>query len=1012
MKKLHSLIFALLAIVGYANAAVDSSITGKTVESVGTAATTIETGTWYLLYNQARGCYVSEETNSILMRATGNFTAPVSTDEKAGYMFQFVTTGTDNQYYIKSGNGLYFTINNGSSTVSTEPVAYTIAQIGDNAGHFYGVMVSDGRVLDGNAAGGTLAGWGTTIPTSTGGNNDYQFLPLEIIDFDLAPYNEALTTASNSINILQKTNGAITSETQFYSNKLESTEGSYGALIDENADSYFHSSYNDAGTDPHYLRVDLGENNTLQYFRFYTKKRNANNRPNNITIYGSNDDSEYTEITTINEGLVASDDYLSAKIDLNAEYRYIKFLVNSTNTGTIFFTYAEFYVFDASNETTNGYLENIYSLKNASISDADIESKMTAVATDYESIAFEYYKQQALDATTEYEKSVAAEGATPAVGEFTYEAYTALQTAIANATTAAEIEEALNDFIASQNAPVFVITSEFTGGYSEGKAIYYNGGTNWRWGDLSKFSTKYMWAVPGATTTDIADIAVDEFDAEGTFYAIKDMATETVIRNIPAQIVKITGWDNVYNMQYNAGATNTNAAHHAQNGGALVNWCPATTTDCLASAWSFEYISDAYTIKQYTAQLNAAEALQTAYNANISYKTATFSNALGEYSYTGSINIADAFVAAETILNKSYEEIFAMEVSEIEAATNDITAISGAITLNMPVAGTYLRIKSVDEWEATNTYLSSVNSTSSTTRAAFVAEADASTIFYFDGTQLVSYASGNYLVNNSSFLGYNGVQTAGTKIAFQAASDGLTGAYNILFNDGNRKLYTNKNGYTDAAGSTSSGYGYDFNLEEVTTLPVTITEAGYATFYAPVAVKYTDIEAYYTTGDITDGKYIQMVDFSGTIPANEGAILKGNAGDYELTITNTDASIEGNKLTGSEMTKLITKEDGNSYYILGRDADSNIGLYNPINGDATETFYNAGHKAYMLMEGAAQTIGYSFGFDWGGTTGIENIENAVEENATEAIYDITGRQIKAITTPGIYIINGKKTFVK
>ena len=50
--------------------------------------------------------------------------------------------------------------------------------------------------------------------------------------------------------------------------------------------------------------------------------------------------------------------------------------------------------------------------------------------------------------------------------------------------------------------------------------------------------------------------------------------------------------------------------------------------------------------------------------------------------------------------------------------------------------------------------------------------------------------------------------------------------------------------------------------------------------------------------------------------------------------------------------------------------------------------------------------------DWGGTTGIENIEDAVEENAAKVIYEITGRQIKAITVPGIYIINGKKTFVK
>ena len=165
----------------------------KMIASIGAAATSIEAEQWYVLYNQARGCYVSEETTSFRMRDTGNLIVNNDATEKAGYLFQFEATGNENEYYIMSGNGLYFSITQGSSNVSTTPVAYTIAQIGDNAGHFYGQMVSDGRVLDGNANGGTLAGWDTTVPSGTGGNNDYQFLPVTLTEKAEIDYPNALT---------------------------------------------------------------------------------------------------------------------------------------------------------------------------------------------------------------------------------------------------------------------------------------------------------------------------------------------------------------------------------------------------------------------------------------------------------------------------------------------------------------------------------------------------------------------------------------------------------------------------------------------------------------------------------------------------------------------------------------------------------------------------------------------------------------------------------------------------
>ena len=56
-------------------------------------------------------------------------------------------------------------------------------------------------------------------------------------------------------------------------------------------------------------------------------------------------------------------------------------------------------------------------------------------------------------------------------------------------------------------------------------------------------------------------------------------------------------------------------------------------------------------------------------------------------------------------------------------------------------------------------------------------------------------------------------------------------------------------------------------------------------------------------------------------------------------------------------------------------------------------------------QGAAS---YSFAFGEG-TTGVENVE---VENASNVIYDLTGRRVEEIAAPGIYIVNGKKVLVK
>jgi hypothetical protein len=43
-------------------------------------------------------------------------------------------------------------------------------------------------------------------------------------------------------------------------------------------------------------------------------------------------------------------------------------------------------------------------------------------------------------------------------------------------------------------------------------------------------------------------------------------------------------------------------------------------------------------------------------------------------------------------------------------------------------------------------------------------------------------------------------------------------------------------------------------------------------------------------------------------------------------------------------------------------------------------------------------------------TAIDEVKG--ENGKAKTIYDLTGRRVDAITTPGIYIVNGKKVFVK
>ncbi|MBR2415645.1 MAG: hypothetical protein IKB11_02710, partial [Bacteroidaceae bacterium] len=188
---------------------------------------------------------------------------------------------------------------------------------------------------------------------------------------------------------------------------------------------------------------------------------------------------------------------------------------------------------------------------------------------------------------------------------------------------------------------------------------------------------------------------------------------------------------------------------------------------------------------------------------------------------------------------------------------------------------------------------------------------------------------------------------------------------------------------------------------------LTISEVGYATLKLGFDATIPEgVECYYAIEAIDENGVLNLEQITGILPANTAVIVKlaegYAAGDYNFAYSATaGTAVEGNKLAGSVYDENITP--AGTAYVLSAPAGK-VGLYKAELSEGA--FQNNANKVYFDAPAATEIVSYSFNFDWAGTTGIEGV---VAEGAQDgAIYDITGRRVKAITAPGIYIVNGRK----
>ena len=169
-----------------------SAFTDKDISASATEAASISEGQWYVMKNRGRNGYAFENSGSMKNQAA----APSgSATDNAKFLVRFMNAGSG-KYYLQNGLGNYWGAVPDNTAVPATALGtekYTIGKINSTDGHFYLTSETNGIVLDCQENGYPVVGWGTSIPTSTGGNSDWQFFPVEFVDSWVPAINELYT---------------------------------------------------------------------------------------------------------------------------------------------------------------------------------------------------------------------------------------------------------------------------------------------------------------------------------------------------------------------------------------------------------------------------------------------------------------------------------------------------------------------------------------------------------------------------------------------------------------------------------------------------------------------------------------------------------------------------------------------------------------------------------------------------------------------------------------------------
>ena len=253
------------------------------------------------------------------------------------------------------------------------------------------------------------------------------------------------------------------------------------------------------------------------------------------------------------------------------------------------------------------------------------------------------------------------------------------------------------------------------------------------------------------------------------------------------------------------------------------------------------------------------------------------------------------------------------------------------------------------------------------------------------------------------------------RIHFEAINgeDVVTGLYNIGVERELALIHTDSkddwrcygpSGYDDFEGVEVVLY------RKVTSVPVSISSAQYASFCSSCPVDFSGmgITVYKAKGTNSAVTLTRVED--GIVPANTGVVLYRETATNQNVPVTTATSItdwSDNELIGiTERTKIsVNGAEGKTNYILSKEDDV-VGFYLAASGEGA---YLAANRAYLSTSATQQLVPQYLGFEEE-ITGIQSLTPTLSQREGDC-YDLSGRRV-AQPTKGMYIINGRKVYVK
>lgn len=415
---------------------------------------------------------------------------------------------------------------------------------------------------------------------------------------------------------------------------------------------------------------------------------------------------------------------------------------------------------------------------------------------------------------------------------------------------------------------------------------------------------------------------------------------------------------------------------------------------------------------------------------------------VGKSAATASLKALTANEEVEGKLTINTETSIAAAKAAVPSATT-VDALNAAYAKSYNVAPTaYYRIKNVAVNDNQNAYVSSENifvgtdgklSTSynaNTKLDRVVRRVSADKNYASQLWQFVDNNNGTFKLRNANTGCCLGAYESDGAALEMPIDDKNAGEYTLkattatlsngVTNDSKTMLQLVNEGHTMNAfqgshNNTITNYdnhdgdnGNYWQFIKVTTVPVSISAANYATVAYPFAVKVpaeSGVKAYAVSA-VNNGVLELSEITDGIIAANIGAILY-HEGEKQvnLEITNEAATYTGaNKLQGA--TAKRTGFAANDTYVLALNSENQAAF---LKSELTTVPAN---KAYVLASAlpAAEAGAQALNFGFGEVTGINGV-NADSNNAVE-YYDLNGRRV-LYPANGIFVTNtGKKVFIK